>query len=69
MASLPISSDNCVVFIHRMADPDPHKYHYDDVFKMFMMMAGKFHVSCIVKCLRFCENRLLMSNKKIYMDI
>ncbi|KAL7030133.1 hypothetical protein ACKWTF_006537 [Chironomus riparius] len=39
MATLPISPDNCVVFIHRTVDTDPHKYHYDDVFKMFMMMA------------------------------
>jgi hypothetical protein len=41
LASLPFSPDNCYIFIHRTADTDPQKYHYDDLFKMFMMMAGK----------------------------
>jgi len=41
MASLPLSPDNCYIFINRLADNDPHKYHFDDVFKMSMMMAGK----------------------------
>lgn len=41
MAPLPITPNNCYVFVHRVADLNPQNYYYDDVFKMFMMMAGK----------------------------
>lgn len=44
MASLPITPNNCYAFVHRVADLNPQNYYYDDVFKMFMMMAGKINL-------------------------
>lgn len=41
MASLPISPDNCHIFIHRVSNANPREYDFDDVFKMFIMMAGE----------------------------
>lgn len=41
MAPLPITPDDCYLFIHRVSDADPKMYNFDDVFKMFIMMAGK----------------------------
>ena len=42
MSSLPTTPDNNFVFIHRIQNPEPRNYIFDDVVKMFLMMAGKF---------------------------
>ncbi|KAG5670011.1 hypothetical protein PVAND_000298 [Polypedilum vanderplanki] len=39
IASLPITQDNCFVFIHRVLDFPPREYNYNVVYRMFMMMA------------------------------
>jgi len=42
MAALPITPNNCFVFIQRSIDSNSKNFNFDDVFKSFMMMAGKF---------------------------
>lgn len=54
MASLPITPKNYFVFIQRSIDSNSKNFHFDDVFKTFMMIAGKLTHS------RFCFlNQLL----------
>lgn len=42
MSPLPTTPDNNFVFIHRIQNTEPRNYIFDDVVKMFFMMAGKF---------------------------
>ncbi|XP_070491800.1 alpha-tocopherol transfer protein-like [Chironomus tepperi] len=39
MTTLPVSPDNCYVIMLKLVDTDPQNYNYDDLFKLFMMMA------------------------------
>ena len=43
MSTLPVSPDNCYVILLRLVDTDPQNYYYDDLFKLFGMMAGKHY--------------------------